>query len=45
MSRVNPDENPEYPDSPRYDEYGEVKSSIGENSGYGGEIIAERCKI
>ena len=31
MSRVDPDENPEYPDSPRYDEYGEVESSIGEN--------------
>ena len=31
MSRVDTDENPEYPDSPRYDEYGEVESSIGEN--------------
>ena len=31
MSRVDPDVNPEYPDSPRYDEHGEVESSIGEN--------------
>ena len=32
MSRVDPDENPEYPDSPRYDEYGEVESSTDENA-------------
>ena len=31
MSRVDPDVNPEYPDSPRYDENGEVESSTDEN--------------
>ena len=32
MSRLDPDVNPEYPDSPRYDEHGEVESLSDESS-------------
>ena len=31
MSQADPDVNPDYPDSPRYDEYGEVENSTDEN--------------
>ena len=36
MSRVDPDVNPEYPDSPRYDENGEVELSTDDENEYDG---------
>ena len=40
MSQADPDVNPDYPDSPRYDESGEVESSTDENAYVGPRPLA-----